>query len=150
MSIPTLRIDDNTESILRNLVAYEQCSKGASSKCFTDYIIFMDRLINIWKDVELLSKHGVIDNWLGDNDVVAAMLNKIGDSVLISKDHFSYAETFKKVNEHCDRKWNQWMANLRHNYFNTPWAGISCVAGAFLLLLNLVTGVMSVLSYLLN
>ncbi|GLT41966.1 hypothetical protein SLA2020_159930 [Shorea laevis] len=149
MSIPTLIIDDNTESILRNLVAYEQCSKGASSKCFTDYITFIDRLINTWKDVELLSKHGVIDNWLGDNDVVAAMLNKIGDSVLISKD-FSYAETFKRVNEHCDRKWNQWMANLRRNYFNTPWVGISCVAGAFLLLLNLVTGVMSVLSYLLN
>ncbi|GLT41974.1 hypothetical protein SLA2020_159980 [Shorea laevis] len=149
MSIPTLRIDDHTESILRNLVAYEQCFKGASSKCFTNYITFMDRLINTGKDVQLLSHNGVIDNWLGDHDVVANMFNKLRDCVLISKD-FSYADTFKRVNEHCDRKWNQWMANLRHNYFNNPWAAISFFAGIFLLLLTVLTSVISVLSYLFN
>ncbi|GKV32618.1 hypothetical protein SLEP1_g41212 [Rubroshorea leprosula] len=148
MSIPTLRIDDHTESILRNLVAYEQCFKGASSKCLTDYITFMDRLINTWKDVQLLSHNGVIDNWLGDHDVVANMFNKLRDSVVISKDHFSYDGTFNSVNEHCDKKWNQWMANLRHNYFHNPWAVISLFAGIFLLLLTVLTSVMSVLSYL--
>ncbi|GKV50383.1 hypothetical protein SLEP1_g57090, partial [Rubroshorea leprosula] len=149
MSIPTLRIDDNTESILRNLVAYEQCSKGASSKRFTDYIIFMDRLINTWKDVELLSRHGVIDNWLGDHEVVAKIFNKLGDSVLFSED-FSYFGTFKKVNKHCDEDWNKWKADLLRKYFNNPWAGISFFAGIFLLLLTVLTSVISVLSFLSN
>ncbi|GKV32601.1 hypothetical protein SLEP1_g41195 [Rubroshorea leprosula] len=147
MLIPTLSINDDTESILRNLVAYEQCFKGTSSKCFTDYITFMDCLINTGKDVELLCLRGVIDNWLGDHEVVAAIFNKLRDCVLISEEDFSYAETFRKVNEHCDRKWNQWKANLWHNYFNTPWAAISFFAAVFLLLFTALQTVYAVLSY---
>lgn len=73
MSIPTLAFDDETESILRNFIAYEQCSYDMSpkSKRFTNYITFMDCLINTEKDVELLCRKGVIENWLGDHQVVA-------------------------------------------------------------------------------
>ncbi|GLT40124.1 hypothetical protein SLA2020_142800 [Shorea laevis] len=148
MSIPTLTINDDTESILRNLVAYEQCFKRTSPKYFTDYITFMDCLINTGKDVELLCRRKVIDNWLGDHEVVAAKFNKLRDSVLISEEDFSYAKIFKKVNDHCDRKWNQSKANLWHNYFNTPWASISFLAAVFLLLLTVLQSVFSVLSYL--
>ncbi|GLT79154.1 hypothetical protein SLA2020_506530 [Shorea laevis] len=134
ISIPTLKIDDDTECILRNLVAYEQCYKGISSTCFTDYSTFMDRLINTGNDVELLCRCGILDNWLGDHEVVATMFNRLGDSVLISDTGFFYAEIFNGVNEHCNRKWNLWKANLRHNYFNTPWASISFIAAVILLL----------------
>ncbi|GKV29564.1 hypothetical protein SLEP1_g38479 [Rubroshorea leprosula] len=117
MSIPTLVINDDTESILRNLVAYEQYYRGISSKCFTDYITFMDGLISTGKDVELLCHSGVLDNWLGDHEVVATMFNRLRDSVLISEAHFFYPEVLIRVNEHCNRKWNLWKENLWHNYF---------------------------------
>ncbi|GKV29572.1 hypothetical protein SLEP1_g38486 [Rubroshorea leprosula] len=106
MSIPTLIIDDHTESILRNFVAYEQYVQDSSPKPFTDYITFMDRLINTGKDVELLCRCGVLDNWLGDHEVVATMLNRLGDSVLFSDEDFFYSDIFTRVNEHCNRKWN--------------------------------------------
>ncbi|GLT79139.1 hypothetical protein SLA2020_506400 [Shorea laevis] len=147
MSIPTLEINDDTESIFRNLVAYEQCYKGISSKCFTNYVIIMDRLINTGKDVELLCHHGVLQNWLGDHEVVATMFNRLCDCVSISDTDLFYSEIFEKVNEHCNRKWNLWKANLWHNYFNSPWALISFIAAVFLLLFAMLQALFSVLSY---
>ncbi|GKV50382.1 hypothetical protein SLEP1_g57089 [Rubroshorea leprosula] len=148
MSIPTLSVNDDTESILRNLVAYEQCFKGASSKCFTEYLIFMDCLINTGKDVELLCRRRVIDNWLGDHVVVANLFNKLHNSLLISKDNFSKARMFIEVNKHCKRKWNLWKANIWHNYFNTPWAGISFFYAVFWLLLSVLDTVFEIRYYL--
>ncbi|GKV50380.1 hypothetical protein SLEP1_g57087 [Rubroshorea leprosula] len=148
MSIPTLSVNDHTESILRNLVVYEQCFEGTSSKCFTDYLIFMDCLINKGKDVKLLCRHRVIDNWLGDHVVVATLFNKVHDSVFISKDNFSYAGLFIEVNKHCKRKWNLWKANLWHNYFNTPWAVISFFGAVFLLLLSVLESVFEIRYFL--
>ncbi|GLT58416.1 hypothetical protein SLA2020_506360 [Shorea laevis] len=147
LSIPTLKIDDHTESILRNLVAYEQCYAGISSKRFTDYITFMDCLINTGKDVELLCRCGVLDNWLGDHKVVATMFNRLRDSVFISETNFFYTEIFNRVNKHCNRKRNSWKANLWHNYFNTPWALISFIAAVILLLSTLLQTLFSILSY---
>ncbi|GLT58400.1 hypothetical protein SLA2020_529340 [Shorea laevis] len=148
MSIPTLSVNDDTESILRNLVAYEQCFKGASSKCFTDYLIFMDCLINTGKDVELLCRRRVIDNWLGDHVVVANLFNKLHNSLLISKDNFSYAGMFIEVNKHCKIKLNLWKANIWHNYFNTPWAGISFFYAVFWLLLSVLDTAFEIRYYL--
>ncbi|GKV29577.1 hypothetical protein SLEP1_g38490 [Rubroshorea leprosula] len=147
MSIPTLKIVDDTESILRNLVAYEQCYKDISSRHFIDYIRFMDCLINTGKDVELLRRHEIIENRLGDNEVIADIFNRICDSVLVDEDDFFYSQIFNKVNKYCRRKWNQWKANLRHNYFNTPWASISVIAAVILLLLTVLQSVYSVLAY---
>ncbi|GLT34739.1 hypothetical protein SLA2020_092380 [Shorea laevis] len=147
MSIPTLKIVDDTESILRNLVAYEQCYKDISSRHFIDYIRFMDCLINTGKDVELLRRHDVIENRLGDNEVVADIFNRICHSVLVAEDDFSYSELFNEVNKHCKRKWNLWKANLWHNYFNTPWALISFLAAVFLLLLTAKQSIYSALDY---
>ncbi|GLT79145.1 hypothetical protein SLA2020_506460 [Shorea laevis] len=146
MSIPTLKIDDHTESTLRNLVAYEQCYKDITSRHFTDYIRFMDYLINTGKDVELLCHSEVIENMLGDNAVVAEIFNRISDNVLIDEENF-YAKKFRDVNKHCKKNWNRWIANLKHNYFNTPWAWISFVAAVFLLLLTVMQTVYSALGY---
>ncbi|GKV50607.1 hypothetical protein SLEP1_g57308 [Rubroshorea leprosula] len=147
MSIPTLMIDDYTESIFRNFVAYEQLYGRYSAEPFTDYITFMDCLINTGKDVELLCRCGVLDNWLGDHEVVAAMFNTLRDSVLMSERDFFYSEQFNRVNKHCNRKWNLWKANLWHNYFNTPWALISFIAAVLLLLFAVLQTLFSILSY---
>ncbi|GKV29560.1 hypothetical protein SLEP1_g38476 [Rubroshorea leprosula] len=147
MSIPTLQVDDDTESLFRNFVAYEQCKEGISSTPFTDYITFMDCLINTGKDVGLLYRCGVLDNWLGDHEVVATMFNRLGDSVLIFEGNFFYAKIFIEVNEHCRKRRNRWMANFRHNYVNTPWALISIIAAVILLLLTVLQSVYSVLAY---
>ncbi|KAK9275211.1 hypothetical protein L1049_022473 [Liquidambar formosana] len=124
MEVPFLSVDDFTETWFRNLVAYEQHSLDGKPEYFTDYITFMDQLINSEKDVNLLRLKGIIDNLLGDDQEVCKLFNGLGDGVICSPSDYScFSEVYEKVNDHCEKPWNQKKAKLRHNYFNSPWAG---------------------------
>ncbi|XVF65082.1 hypothetical protein PTKIN_Ptkin09bG0218200 [Pterospermum kingtungense] len=115
-------------------------------KHVTDYIVLMHNLINSPKDVEILCQNEIIDNSLGDDEAVTTMINGLGVFMLYSPE-FYYSDVRNKINRHCSRRWNRWMANLKHNYFNTPWALLSVLAAALLLLLTLLQTVFSILSY---
>ncbi|GKV06842.1 hypothetical protein SLEP1_g18669 [Rubroshorea leprosula] len=134
--IPTIRMEENTDTILRNLIAHEQCCCDCP-RYVTDYVTFMNCLINTGKDVELLRRSGAIVNGLGDDEVVATIFNRLCHSIELSEKNF-YSEIFINVRKHCDRKWRVWMAYLRHNYFTTPWAMISFPAAVFLIILTAV------------
>ncbi|KAG5608693.1 hypothetical protein H5410_019974 [Solanum commersonii] len=97
--------------------------------------LFMDYLIDSDKDVSLLRMNGIIVNKIGEDKEVASFFNKIGKGIAVSDD-FYYEEECKKAVKHCEQSWNRMKANLRHNYFNSPWAGISTVAAIILLLLT--------------
>ncbi|KAI8003769.1 ABC transporter C family member 2 [Camellia lanceoleosa] len=97
MKIPPLTIEDRTESFFRNLIAYEQYCPDNQLTYITDYVRFMDCLIDSPKDVEILSHRGIIDNWLGDNEVVSMIFNKISDAVTGPSSHFQYANIFNRV-----------------------------------------------------
>ncbi|KAL2538429.1 Plant protein of unknown function [Forsythia ovata] len=127
MKIPGLHVSDESETLFRNLIAYEQSFSDDHPKYVTDYAFFMHCLINSSKDVEALRRAGIITNLLGDNEMVYHMFNRIGRNNPTSTD-FCYAELFDKVNRHSGHSWNRRMANLRHNYFNTLWAIVSFFA----------------------
>ncbi|GKV22563.1 hypothetical protein SLEP1_g32425 [Rubroshorea leprosula] len=135
--IPALNIEDDTERLFRNIIACEQFDHRGSPIYLSQYRKVVDCLINTGKDVELLCHKGIIMNWLGTDEEVAEMINRLGTEVLISSKHFFYAKLFNDVNNHYNRPWNRRIASLRHNYFNTPWTLISFLAAAFLLLLAL-------------
>ncbi|KAH9650189.1 DUF862 domain-containing protein [Citrus sinensis] len=143
MKMPSLEISDDTETIFQNLIAYEQCSQGINLKHVIDYVKFLNCLINSSKDAELLCRRGIIDNLLGDDEVIATLLNKLCEGVVLGE-RFYYSEVSNKVIFHCRRRCNKWMAKLRHNYFNNPWAIISFLAAVFLLLLTFVQALFSV------
>ncbi|XVF29083.1 hypothetical protein REPUB_Repub15cG0089500 [Reevesia pubescens] len=140
IEIPTLRVYDNTERILRNLMEYEQFITGPSFVC--DYVVFMNCFINTDKDVELLHRREIIDNWLGDHEVVAKMFNRLCDHAKIYYKSY-YQEIYDGVDKHCRVPWNRWKATLRHNYFNTPWAIISFLVALLLLLVTVAQFIIS-------
>ncbi|GAY34608.1 hypothetical protein CUMW_284600, partial [Citrus unshiu] len=144
MKISELTIDNGTESLLRNLTDYEQYQNTRYGP-LVSYIDVMDGLINTVKDVKILCESGILTNCLGDEEVVAQMFNRLGVCVRLPPEN-NYKEMLKNVNKYCDRKWNKWMANLWHNYFNTPWAIISFFAALVLLILAAVQTVFSVLA----
>ncbi|XP_042386951.1 UPF0481 protein At3g47200-like [Zingiber officinale] len=72
LEIPQLRIEDGINSLLRNLIAYEQCSMNSKFHV-TTYMVLMDSLINTAADVELLQQHEIIIGDLGDNQEVATL-----------------------------------------------------------------------------
>ncbi|KAK4720669.1 hypothetical protein R3W88_010902 [Solanum pinnatisectum] len=135
MTIPCFTVEDGTETVLRNLIAYEQQSFDVYPTYFSDYANFMDYLIDSDKDVNLLRRKGIIENWIGEDKEVASLFNKIGNGVTVYST-FYYNEECIKATQHCEQPWNRMKANLRHNYFNSPWAGASTVAAIILLLLT--------------
>ncbi|KAL7106060.1 hypothetical protein ACP275_07G087400 [Erythranthe tilingii] len=145
MLLAPLTIEDRTESLFRNLVAYEQYFGDGQTNYVTDYVKFLDCLIDSSRDVAILSRHGIIDSWLGDDEVVANMFNKLTDSVAGPGTHFVYANIFHVVNKHCNGQRNRWMAKLRRNYLNSPWAVISVLFAVLLLLLTVTQTVCSIL-----
>ncbi|XVE81430.1 hypothetical protein DITRI_Ditri15bG0062700 [Diplodiscus trichospermus] len=145
--IPKIEMGDYTEPFLRNVIAFEQLFLADKDfRHATDYMIFMDNLIDSPKDVEILCQTGIIDNFLGDDKAVATMINSLGLFVDYGRS-FYYTEVFNKINRHCSRRWNRWMANLKHNYFNSPWSLISVLAAVLLLLLTVLQTLFSILSY---
>ncbi|KAK8625441.1 hypothetical protein V6N13_090313 [Hibiscus sabdariffa] len=146
LMIPTLRVDDMIECRLRNYIAYEQFIPSGEPTYFTDFVLLMDNLINTSKDVQLLRNSGIIENWLGDDEAVAQMFNKLHHSVFMGK-YFYYAEVFGRVNEHRQKRWNRWKTALKKNHFNTPWLFIPFLAATVLLLLTIVQTIFSLLSY---
>lgn len=147
IEIPCLKIDDTTESLFRNVVAYEQCSQR-QHLYVTDYITLMDCLITTQEDVQILRHSGIIVNGLGDDGMVCSLFNNLGKNVILSDPlDFCYHEVFDGVKEHCKGKCNLWMAKLKRDYFNSPWALLSFLAAVALLLFTLVQTVFTVMSY---
>ncbi|KAG5608656.1 hypothetical protein H5410_019937 [Solanum commersonii] len=145
MTIPCLLTDLHTEIILRNLIAYEQQSSDVERTYFSDYAVFMDNLIDSEKDVNLLRQKGIIVNFMGDDKNVASLFNTIRNGVMPYPD-FYYNEEFKQATEYSEKPWNRMKANLKHNYFSSPWVGASTVAAIILLLLTLIQTILAITS----
>ncbi|XP_028062459.1 uncharacterized protein LOC114265832 [Camellia sinensis] len=72
---------------------------------------------------------------------------KLFKITLTNLDDFGYSEVFINVNNHCKRCRNMWIANLKRNYFNSPWAFISFLAATTLLLLTIAQTIFSILTF---
>ena len=132
LEIPPLLTHETTESFFRNIIGFEQCYPNCEPR-FTSYAILLDNLINTTKDIDVLSENKIIENWLSAEDAVP-FFNKLYYNANVKEIY--YQSLCKKVNEYCNRRWPRWHAMLVHNYFNTPWAILSTIAAAILLILS--------------
>ncbi|XP_049387641.1 uncharacterized protein LOC125851941 [Solanum stenotomum] len=113
MTIPSIAMVDSMETLMRNIIVYEQQSTDDLEYLyFSDYATFMDHLINSDKDVSLLCRKKIIVNWIGEDKEVASLFNKIGNGVIVYS-NFYYKQVFTKAVKHCDEKpWNRMKAQL--------------------------------------
>ncbi|CAL8996874.1 unnamed protein product [Prunus brigantina] len=157
LEIPKLAISDETELTIRNLLAFEQCH--CMENYINDYVVTMDCFVNTQpiytsatvntaKDVELLVKHGIVENMLGDSSGGSTLINNLADGVIVDSNDFYFAILCADLNKYCRTSWHKWQANLRQNYCNTPLATISIAAPIFLLILTFIQAVCSVISAL--
>ncbi|XP_030944837.1 putative UPF0481 protein At3g02645 [Quercus lobata] len=70
--LPLIKLDVNSEVIIRNLVAYEAMSKSESEPLvFTRYFQLMNGIIETEKDVKVLRDHGILQSEsMKDDEVV--------------------------------------------------------------------------------
>ncbi|KAI5354999.1 hypothetical protein L3X38_007894 [Prunus dulcis] len=103
-----------------------------------------DKLRTLGNVIAFEQCHCMEDNYLNDYvSIMGRFANTPKDvELLVEFGIFQTAE----LNNFCRSSWNKWKANLRQNYFNTPWASISVIAAVVLLTLTLVQTVCSVIS----
>ncbi|KAK9682660.1 hypothetical protein RND81_10G087600 [Saponaria officinalis] len=135
LEIPRIKVTDDTETLFRNIMVFEQCHYYYDSYII-DYFALMDSLINTPKDVEILSQRGIIENWLGNNEEVANLFSKIFKQTRLKDPNFYYSGICRDMNEYASRSWHRWRAILKHDYFSHPWAGISVFYAIVVLILT--------------
>ncbi|XP_037428685.1 uncharacterized protein LOC125531765 isoform X2 [Triticum urartu] len=81
--IPRLRVDSNTWTILRNLMALEE---QAHRRPVTAYCLFMSQLACTAEDVQLLRRAGIVDHFLGNDEQVSKDLAGLCNGVVIDID----------------------------------------------------------------
>ncbi|KAF8392727.1 hypothetical protein HHK36_023076 [Tetracentron sinense] len=147
LEIPPLLIQDKTETLLRNLIASEQSYNGHATY-ITSYAFLMDGLINSAEDVKFLRHQEIIMNYLGDDEDVSSLFNKLGNEVILLD--FNYAGVCDQVNAYYKTRWNVWRAMLKRKYFHSPWAILSFIAAIVLLILTFTGALFSILSFLVH
>ncbi|KAI3412364.1 Glycerophosphodiester phosphodiesterase [Psidium guajava] len=145
LRLPMIVVDDTTESMFLNLIAFERFHVGAGNEV-TSYIFFMDNIIDNERDVALLHARGIIQNAIGSDRAVAKLFNSLSKDVTLEPDSTLDA-VHKKVSRYCKKPWNVWRSNLIHTYFRNPWAILSLIAAIFLFALTIIQTVYAVLSY---
>lgn len=136
LRLPVIVVDDTTESMFLNLMAFERFHVGAGTEV-TSYVLFMDSIIDNATDVALLHSKGIIQNAMGSDKAVANLFHSLSKDVTQDPDS-SLQIVHKRVYRYCRRPWNEWRANLIHTYFRNPWAIISFIAGVFLFVFTIV------------
>nr|GLL43650.1 putative UPF0481 protein At3g02645 [Ipomoea trifida] len=138
MKIRCFRIDDFTETFLRNMIAYEQHSDLAF-KYFTDFVLFMSHLIHTPEDAKLLCGKGIIANFQTTDDK-----EKFFSQLLVGVDTSSTSTlstlsgVINKVSQHCEKTLEKWMGMLRQYLTNSPWTPIIGIVAVIAALVTIV------------
>ncbi|KAH7859124.1 hypothetical protein Vadar_031860 [Vaccinium darrowii] len=141
--IPPIKIQGNSESLFRNLIAYEQCDRQCTDK-LTSYAVFLDCLINTSKDADLLCDERIISHALSTEDL-AILFNGLYNDTLVYDYH--YGGVARKVNEYHRSIWPKWRAILKRDYFNNPWSISSFIAAILILVFTFLQTLFTILSY---
>jgi hypothetical protein len=132
LSMPAVAVDDSTEYMLLNMMAFERLHAGAGSDVAA-YVFFMTNIVDSARDVALLSSEGIIQNAIGSDKAVAKLFNGLSRDMVLEPDG-ALCEVRRQVNGYLRRPWSRWRANHRA-YFRSPWAFLSLVAAVFLLVI---------------
>ncbi|KAG6498205.1 UPF0481 protein At3g47200-like [Zingiber officinale] len=146
LEIPRIRAYNVSNTILRNLIAFEQLYPERGTHV-TDFAYLMDCLIDTREDVALLREADILVSAMGSNKDVADLFNRLCKKVVVQPTKGHLRAVFEDVPKHCEKKYNKWRATLNHAYFGNPWAVISVVAAILLFVLTIVQTIYSVLSY---
>ncbi|MCL7042331.1 hypothetical protein MKW94_019681 [Papaver nudicaule] len=144
LEIPPVIIQDQTDTLLRNFIASEQCCDGDVT-CMASYAFLMDSLIDTAQDVAVLRKQGIIINYLGGDEDVASLFNKLCSEVSVA--NFYYSKLCDDVNTYYNTRWHGWGAAFRRDYLSSPWKFVSLVGAIILLILTFLATMFAILSY---
>ncbi|PWA47400.1 hypothetical protein CTI12_AA500620 [Artemisia annua] len=128
-TMPILRIEEYTESVLRNLIAYEQSFLNVGNHV-TSYAVAMMKLIDTKEDLLKLVESKIVANHPSGHQYIVDMIQGLCQEVVLKE--FSYGQSWRKMDEYC----NSGLGWIRRTYFTGTWSYIASVSGLILFLLT--------------
>uniref|UniRef100_A0A8R7RDT8 Uncharacterized protein n=2 Tax=Triticum urartu TaxID=4572 RepID=A0A8R7RDT8_TRIUA len=145
LSVPTVSVDDSTEYMFLNVMPFERLHVGVGNDV-TDYVFFMNNIIDSAKNVALLSSKGIIQKAIGSDQAVANLFNTISRDVMLEPNSALVAVQ-RQVNGYFWKPWDVRRANLIHTYLRSPWAFLSLAAAIFLLGMTVMQTIYTVMQF---
>ncbi|KAB1217342.1 hypothetical protein CJ030_MR4G020979 [Morella rubra] len=143
MVIPPMTIREKTESLFRNLIAFEQFDPSTSDE-FTSFAVLLDNLIDTSSDIVFLKQKGILQIFSRTEDTEHLFDRLCKDKwFLVSR----YSDLHKQVKDYCNHPRHKRQAILKRDYFNNPWTSMSVVAASLILGLTLLQTIYTILSY---
>ncbi|GMP84943.1 hypothetical protein CsSME_00038276 [Camellia sinensis var. sinensis] len=136
LRLPPMTIDDSTQSLLLNLVAYEMSPDSPNDFEVTSFIWFMDTLIDHADDVKELRKNGILLNYLGSDEEVAGLFNEIAKNLVPNPD--AYKDVIDQIEKHYKNKVRLWMTEWLHTHFDTPWTILAFLGAILAIVLSFI------------
>ncbi|CAN1143015.1 Putative UPF0481 protein At3g02645 [Linum perenne] len=135
LHLSTVRLDVNTEVVMRNLVAYE-CSnvEGQGALVFTRYTELMNGIVDTREDVEVLRERGVVLNHLKSDEEAANLWNGMSKSIRLTKVGF-LDEVIREVNVYYNGRWKIKIGRFMRRYVFTSWQSLTLFAAVLILML---------------
>jgi len=131
--LPVIRVDENSEVIMRNLVAYESLSRP-TYLIFTRYVEIMRAIIDTPEDVNLLVNKNIIVTELSDK-VVADLFNGMSTSIRPTNTPELEDVINKVKTKFEDSQWLQSQAKICMKY---SWKIVRVIAALSFLILTVV------------
>ena len=145
LRLPILVVDDHTEYIFLNLIAFERLHVGGVGNEVTSFVCFMSTIIRRAMDVAILNESGILINSLESDEVVAKLFKSLSKE--ISMDGGGELKMVRMyIRYYCRQPRIRWRANLVHTYtfFRTPLAFVSLVATIVLFVLTVIQTIYTV------
>lgn len=147
VEIPCFPMDENTEPLFKNLIAFEQIDPHIGND-ITAYVVFMTQLVSTAGDASLCTKNGLIVHMLDSDDEVPALFTRLNKQVSFTSDGHHYLKSLCHLLEaHYQSRLNRWIAWLWFHHFSNPWLALAAFAAVIVLLCTVVQTIYTVLAY---
>ncbi|KAI8536228.1 hypothetical protein RHMOL_Rhmol10G0240000 [Rhododendron molle] len=134
LEIPPLLLNPHFIIHNSNQIAYELTPNNPTNQPTMAYINFLKSLINSAEDVKELRANNILLSPCTSDEEVVDMIN--GIPTIFFEDFTIYEEVKRSIQNHYDNKAKTWIAELVHNYFNSPWAFIAFFAASALIIMS--------------
>ncbi|XP_041021215.1 putative UPF0481 protein At3g02645 [Juglans microcarpa x Juglans regia] len=134
--LPIIHLDDNSDVVLRNLVAYEACI-APEVMVFTRYTEFMNGIIDTEQDVRILREAGIILNRLKSDAEVATLWNGMTKSVRATKVPI-LDKPIEDANTYYSKSWKVRINMNMKNFILSSWPCLTFLTATILILLFIV------------
>ncbi|XP_008807192.2 putative UPF0481 protein At3g02645 [Phoenix dactylifera] len=117
--LPVITLDDNSEVVLRNLVAYE-ASVGSRSLALSRYVELMNGIIDTIEDAKLLREGGIVLNRLKSDQEVAELWNGMTRSIRLTRVR-TLDKVIEDVNNYYCSRWRVKIRRFLKRYIVDSW-----------------------------